>query len=498
MATTTFTAAPGTDPALVVTDAMIRIDHELTHLPTKTALQLINFSRNRLDATEARLLADRYENGASDRQVEDLVRNQGNTSKKEAKKRASRAKATNANPDIATKLETGELTTEQADVIADAAEETDGAAACDPELIEQVSKTTPEQGRKKARKYVNDRQNADDIQNRHDKQHRQRGWYRHRLPNGNSAITFHGTDEKIDDIERKVTTGADQEYQADGGRNVPRHKHPRTNDQRGFDAAHKLITGTGTENNNSCNNSRDADQDAGNANNSDADQGDHASQAGHTDEANSSKSSNKPPARPQRRTVRDVVHVNVTLEQLTGTDRSAIIASDGKPLPRSIFDELVCGADFIAHIFDGNGDLLWQGRRKRLATPAQINGLIARDGQCVQCGAHHTKCVAHHLLPSIAPAQGETNINNLAFVCDDCHIRIHQQNLTLYYDPGNQTWKTRAAKPHEIPPDNQHQKPKPTVGKYRNKPSPAPNRQHPEHGKPRAHEQRNNFHRKLF
>ena len=37
----TFTHPPGTDPALVVADAMIAVDHELTHLPVKSAMQMI-------------------------------------------------------------------------------------------------------------------------------------------------------------------------------------------------------------------------------------------------------------------------------------------------------------------------------------------------------------------------------------------------------------------------------------------------------------------------
>ncbi len=440
------------DPAAAVTDLMIAVEHVLAHVPAKTALQLLGFCSRRIDATEARILADRYDKGASDRDVEDLVRTEDNTSKNEAKKRAKRGKATNANPDIANRMSEGKLSTEQADVIADAAAETDGAAACDETLIDDVAATTPEQGRKKAKKFVNDRRDADGVQTKHDRQRRRRGWYRHRLPNGNAAITIHGDDHSIDQAEKAIEAQSDAEYQADGGRDVPHRKHPRSSDQRGFDAAHRIFT---------------------------------RSQSGPSGPRSSADGQRPTPPT----STRDVVHVNVTLDQLTGADKSAIIASDGKPLPRSVFEQIVCGADFIAHIFDGNGELLWQGRKKRLATPAQINGLIARDGGCVQCGAHHSKCVAHHLLPSEAPAQGETNIDNLAFVCDDCHIRIHQRKLTLFYDPGSQTWKTRAAKPHEIPPENQHSKPKNEADRYRTA---------AELGKPRLDEARSNRRRALF
>ena len=404
-----------TDAATTVTDAILLIEHTLNSLPPKTALQLNEFCRRRLDANEARILANRFDNGATDRDVADMAAGtDGKTSKAEAKKRAVRAKATNANPDLANKIANGELSTEQADVLAGAAADTNGEAACDEELINDIANTTPEQGRKKARKYVTDRLNADGVQKRHDKQHRQRGYYRHRrrLPNGNAAITIHGSDESIDEFETHIKTAADIEYHNDGGRNVPSHKHSRTNDQRGFDAAHKLITGTPT-----------------------------------------SRSTGNTPTRA-------MLHINITTDQITGVDTSPILTSDGKPLPQTLVDELACTADIIGHIFSTNGELLWQTVKQRLATTAQINGLIARDGGCTLCNRHYSQCVAHHLLPWEAPERGETNIDNLALVCIDCHTAIHQRKLTLFYDPPTQTWKTRAAKPHEIPRNHKYDGPK--------------------------------------
>ena len=392
------------DPAVVVTDAMLTVDHAVTHLPTKTALQLLEFCRRRINATESRLLADRYDNGDTDRDIEDLSRQDGQTSKADAKKRARRAKATNANPDLADKLDDGTLSTEQADIIAEAAEDTEGEAACDTELIDTVAGTTPEQGKKKVRDYVNKRRNANDVQKHHDKQHRLRGVYRHRLANGNAALTFHGTTAHIDEIERHIHAQSNAEYQADGGRDVPRHKHPRTRDQRNFDAAHRLATRTTAE--------------------------------------GSKRPSNR----------QAVIFITASVDQLNGSDTSPITTVDGKPLPRSMVEQLAGDAAFIAQVFSKNGELLWQGRKHRLATPAQINGLISRDKGCTQCGAHPDKCVAHHLLPWEAPSKGPTNINNLALLCTDCHTRLHRNQQTMYYDIASQTWRIRPANSDEIPP----------------------------------------------
>ena len=68
-------------PTTVITNALCAIDHKLAHMPAKTAMQLIEFCRSRLSATEARVLADHYENGASDRDVEDLAGSAGGASK---------------------------------------------------------------------------------------------------------------------------------------------------------------------------------------------------------------------------------------------------------------------------------------------------------------------------------------------------------------------------------------------------------------------------------
>ncbi len=384
---------------------MRSVDRELTDLPPKSALELIEFCRRRLDASEARVLADRYEKGASDRDVERMAAgSDGKTSKAEAQKRARRAKATNANPGLADRLANGSMSTEQADIIASAAASTDGEAACNEELIESVAATSPEQGQKKARAFVNERVDVDDVQKRHDRQNALRGVYRHRLPNGNAAITIHGSDEFVDEMERNVHAVSDLEYQKDGGREVKRSKHRRTHDQRNFDAARKLLTG--------------------------------GSQGG----------SVKQPRRA-------IIFVTATVDQLSGRDLTPITTIDGKPLPMSFVEDIAGDASFIAQLFSVEGELLWQGRQKRLATPAQINGLISRDRGCVQCGAPAELCVAHHLLPWEAPRKGPTNISNLVLLCTDCHVRLHAARQTMYYDISSKTWRVRAATAEELPPE---------------------------------------------
>ena len=417
----------GVDPTKTVIDHARAIEQVITDLPPVSGLELLAFVRGRMDAIEARLVAGRYEAGASDRGVEDLLGTGGKTSKVDAKKRALRGKAAHANPELATRLAMGDLSTEQVDIIATAAEVTDGAAACDATLIDEVAATTPEQGKKKATTFVNKHVEPADVQRRHDRQRRRRGWYRHRTHNGNSALTFHGDDEAIDDMERAVKAQAELEYRKDGGRSTADDAHARTRDQRCFDAAHALVAGSNSK----------------------------TSKGGPGARSGSANAPNR----------RFVTFVKTTLDQLVGIDPSVVTTADGKPLPQSIVDEFVRHGEFVGQIYSQDGALLWQGRSVRLATPDQVFGLIARDGGCVRCGRHYDDCVAHHLLPFEAPAKGETNIDQLAFLCDDCHQRLHQNKQTLFRDEATQTWRIRPATWDEIPHDGRP-KPPTTPGTY--------------------------------
>ncbi len=474
-----FIVDPNADPTSVVTAALSAIDYVVSELPPKVALQLLEFSRRRIDATEARVLADRFEAGASDRDVEDMIRTENNTSKAEAQRRAKLAKATNANPALADRMDEGSLSTEQADVIAAAAADTDGAAACDTELIDDVAGTTPEQAKKKAREYVNERKSGAEIQKEHDLQHINRSVYRFRTSDGGHAIALKADEATIDRMERKFNRGADIEYQLDGGRDVPRHEHPRTNDQRRFDAAAKIIFGEDTD---IAPSSAEISEPASESPSETAQPTVSTTVPepdSHLDPQPASdpkpKSNPKPKPRDERRTAATIIVTTVV--DLKDPANAVFTTADGKTLPRSVVEDLMWGADWIGQVFSAEGELLWQGRRVRYATAAQITGLIARDGGCVLCLAHYDRCEAHHCDPWEAPMQGETNIDRLALLCKPCHIDLHKRKRTLYYDRKSRSWKTRPATWQEIPPD-------------------APkNRKHPEpesRTKPYLHEKRRN------
>jgi len=143
----------------------------------------------------------------------------------------------------------------------------------------------------------------------------------------------------------------------------------------------------------------------------------------------------------------------VSLEDVIAGNPSARFA-DGSLVPQTVLARYMCNGSIAGTVFDKFGEVIHHGREHRYATPAQVRGLIARDKGCVLCSAPTSECEAHHLLPWNAPLTGETNIDNMALVCTDCHHFIHNTLQTLFRNAKG-SWCLRPATPGEIPP-HQH------------------------------------------
>jgi hypothetical protein len=85
---------------------------------------------------------------------------------------------------------------------------------------------------------------------------------------------------------------------------------------------------------------------------------------------------------------------------------------------------------------DRAGNRMYLGRARRLATPAQIAALTARDGErCQFPGCTHTRHLhAHHAVPWWAG--GRTDIDNLVLVCSFHHGVIHDHGYRIHRLPG--------------------------------------------------------------
>jgi len=399
----------------VVLDSLEVIEKAVKLVAVDDGVGHIGFSRDFLDGVEASLLADKVADGASDRQVTATVSAGAKSSKREAGKRAKRAKVVHANPGVGSKMRSGKLSSDHVDVIADAAEKTDGAAAVDEKLIDDIAAVNPDQARKIAAKYVAKHISNGDVQSEYDRARRRRCVRRYSTDQGTDVLHVEGASQDIDEIEASLRRVADQLYRADGGRDTPATKHPRTRHQRAFDAAHQLLTAAAISTD-----------------------GEGESESRTSGSRGSGRSA--------------TFFINATVDQATGADDTPVDWIGSGPLPQTMVEYLACNGEFIGQIFNQAGDILWQGRAVRDATPAQIKALIARDQGCVTCGAHHSLCEAHHLIPWNAPAKGKTDVDKLALVCKPCHTLIHEQKQTLYRDSKGR-WQVRGATVDEVAPD---------------------------------------------
>ncbi len=404
--------------------AMTLIVDVLRTMPIDEAIRRGVRYQNWLLGLEAELLARNSAAGASDRDNERLAGEGRKSTKKDAKKRAKRGKAVNENPDLANELASGELGTEQADAIADAADKTDGDAARNDDLIEKIKNAAPEDADKIARKWVseyNDVDEGDKADARRRRQRQKRDVTRFDTEDGMAALLIKGDDESIDEMYAGLKAAAKKLWKRDGGRDVPAHKQPRSRRQRTFDAAHASLARP-------------------------------TASAGNADittvspvQASSGSSSGS---------VQGHIHMWVQLDDFLAGVNTAEFA-DGRTVPESVLARYACNGTIAATVFDADGEVIHHGREHRYATPAQIRGLIARDRGCVRCRADISECEAHHLIPWNAPREGETNIEDMALVCTDCHHFIHDTNQTLFRN-ANGGWELRQATPDEIP----HQRPR--------------------------------------
>ncbi len=380
----------------------------------EATIGLLSQFRRRISASESRVLADMKARGNSDRNNESAARATG-ASKLQARRAAARAAAVEKNRDLSDALAEGDIGESQLDAIAMASDQTNGAGANSNELLDQIKAAGPDKANAVARQWVDEQKSQDEHDARYDRQRRRRKVSRFTTSRGTDAVMPEGDTEITDRIMDLISARADELYKADGGRKLPASQHPRTHDQRMFDAFVELMTGT--------HNTKAADSDGSPG-------GDRSSGT--------------------------TFHVISYAEDWTDDGPSKAFSLDGRRLPTKLLNKLLCHSSFVGTLLSGHGEVLFHGRNKRLATPAQFRALVARDRGCVQCGASPGRCQAHHVTPFHAPKAGKTNIDEMALVCRSCHTELHDNNQTLYWilAPPNRgptrIWKPRPATADEI------------------------------------------------
>lgn len=99
----------------------------------------------------------------------------------------------------------------------------------------------------------------------------------------------------------------------------------------------------------------------------------------------------------------------------------------GRAVPAAEAHMLRCEAALRAVLVDGDGEVLWQGRKRRLATRAQYEALAVRDGGCTVpgCGRPPNECDAHHDIPWAAG--GHTDVDQMRLLCRRHHREVHDE-----------------------------------------------------------------------
>ncbi len=147
----------------------------------------------------------------------------------------------------------------------------------------------------------------------------------------------------------------------------------------------------------------------------------------------------------------DQVHGEITNARLTDETR----LTEAEALA------LACDAKILPGIFNKHTGNAVLGRSQRKIPKWLHKQLIARDGGCIGCGAHHNICQVHHIRHW--QHGGETTLENTCLVCWRCHhVRIHQNGEEVTRHPAGHltlappTDTPAADRPSRPPPHDRH------------------------------------------
>ncbi len=133
-----------------------------------------------------------------------------------------------------------------------------------------------------------------------------------------------------------------------------------------------------------------------------------------------------PPAATPHRAPAAQIIVRADLDLLLGEPGGIAEIAGAGPIPASTVERLMCNSDLSVVLFGDKLTPLYETTPARAPTAAQRRALIARDRECIGCGAPPDECEAHHIIPW--QCRGKTRLDNLVLVCWFCHDRIHDHN----------------------------------------------------------------------
>jgi len=131
----------------------------------------------------------------------------------------------------------------------------------------------------------------------------------------------------------------------------------------------------------------------------------------------------------------------IDLKTILDGPHAASIAelSNGTPIPIDTIRDMLAGSDIVPVLLSGEGQPLWVGRTRRVATEAQRDALTAIYRSCARNGC--TRPVdatqAHHTITW--RDEGPTDIDLLAPLCSGDHDAIHNGGFRLEIHDNHKT-----------------------------------------------------------
>ena len=127
--------------------------------------------------------------------------------------------------------------------------------------------------------------------------------------------------------------------------------------------------------------------------------------------------------------------VTTPLGVLDGTDPGGQVEIVGVgPVPRHFLRTLSPDTELAGLIYDRAGRTLWLGRKQRLGNAAQRLAVAVRDGGCFECGAPMHRCELHYMAEWHRD-RGPTDVDNLVAVCRQHHKWFRNQQPRSRPDP---------------------------------------------------------------
>ncbi|MCY3663613.1 MAG: DUF222 domain-containing protein [bacterium] len=352
-------------------------------------LTFMGRARASLAAAEAEVVAE-ISRREGDAAAEETLRRTQKRSRSGARKAVKTAAQLEWSPDVADKLADGAITPEAASLILDAAGET----PIDHDVLLEAAESEPDDlFRRTLKEHVNERTSEQELERRRDAQRRRRRATIREEADGMFHLFAQFDPLTGNQVRNALLAKADQLFRSEDTRDRP------TSPQRFADALADLV----------CNSTGEG------------------------------------------------VPAGVELIVLADYDQvrdeiSNARLADGTRLTEAEALAVACDAKILPGIFNKHTGDAVLGRSQRKVPKWLRKQLIARDGACVGCGAHHNICQVHHIRHW--KHGGQTTLENTCLLCWRCHqVRVHRHGEEVTRRPdGRLTLGPPTRAPNAEPP----------------------------------------------